>query len=117
MIREYKTLESLLASLSALEQNEWIYTNIKKWNNNPESAVFYYIPWDYLQELDDEDIYLDNEDLEMPKSLESKSLRGWMVVCDLALFYQKQQEHEKTLQWVIAEINYYREYDTYRCLM
>ncbi|EMK0756649.1 hypothetical protein J0A78_01305 [Providencia rettgeri] len=117
MIQVFQTLESLLASLTALEQNEWIYTNVKEWDKNPDLASFYYIPWDYLQELDDDEIYLDDEDLEMPKSLENMKLRGWMVVCDLALFNEKQKELDKTRQWVIEEINYYRDYDAYRCLI
>lgn len=54
--------------------------------------------------------------MEMPKAVEDKNLWGWMVVCDLVLFYQIQQAEQKTLQWIIEEINYYREYDAYRCL-
>lgn len=116
MIKTFLTLEALLSSLSDLDSNEWIYTEISTWNSNPHQALFYYIPWDYLQELPDDEIYLDDEDMEMPKVVEDKNLRGWMVVCDVALFYQMQQEQQKTLKWVIDEINYYREYDAYRCL-
>lgn len=116
MIKKFQTLSELLASLSMLESNEWIYTEIATWNSHPKQSIFYYIPWDYIQELPDDEIYLDDDDMEMPKAVEDKNLHGWMVVCDLALFYQTQQAQQKTLQWVIEEINYYREYDAYRCL-
>lgn len=116
MMKTFLTLDELLASLSTLESNEWIYTEISMWNSHPEQAVFYYIPWDYIQELSDDEIYLDDEEMEMPKAVEDKNLRGWMVICDLALFYQTQQVEQKTLQWIIEEINYYREYDAFRCL-
>ncbi|WP_109419523.1 hypothetical protein [Proteus terrae] len=116
MIQKFETLSELLSSLSTLESNEWIYTEIAIWDRDPNKAIFYYIPWDYLQELPDDEIYLDDEGLEMPKVVEDKNLRGWMVVCDLVLFYQTQQAQQKNLQWVIEEINYYREYDAFRCL-
>ncbi|WP_193014855.1 hypothetical protein [Proteus sp. FME41] len=116
MIKTFLTLDALLASLSTLESNEWIYTEIATWNSHPDQAIFYYIPWDYLQELPDDEIYLDDEGMEMPKIVEDKNLRGWMVIDDLALFYQTQQAQQKTLQWVIDEINYYRENDAFRCL-
>ena len=116
MIKTFLTLDELLTSLSILEPNEWIYTEITTWTSYPEQAVFYYIPWDYIQELPDDEIYLDDEDMEMPKAVEDKNLWGWMVVCDLVLFYQIQQAEQKNLQWIIEEINYYREYDAYRCL-
>ncbi|HCH49109.1 MAG TPA: hypothetical protein DEV59_00120 [Proteus sp.] len=116
IIKKFQTLSDLLASCSTLESNEWIYTEIVTWNSHPDQAIFYYIPWDYIQELPDEEIYLDDEDMEMPKIVEGKNLRGWMLICDLSFLYQTQQERRKDLSWTIDEINYYREYDAYRCL-
>ncbi|WP_064719114.1 hypothetical protein [Proteus hauseri] len=116
IIKKFQTLSDLLASCSTLESNEWIYTEIVTWNSHPDQAIFYYIPWDYIQELPDDEIYLDDEDMEMPKIVEGKNLRGWMLICDLSFLYQTQQERRKDLSWTIDEINYYREYDAYRCL-
>lgn len=116
MIKKFHSLSELLISLPELESNEWIYTEIATWNRNPAQAVFYYIPWEHIQELPDDEIYLDSEEMEMPKSVEDKNLCGWMVVCDLSLFYKIQQEQKKTLEWIVEEIDYYREYDAFRCL-
>lgn len=116
MIKKYKSIEDLFNDISQLDQGEWIYTQVELWNREPNNAYFYYIPWGYIQELSDNEIYLDDEDLEMPKSVEGKNLRGWMLVCDLSFLYQTQQEQRKDLSWTIEEINYYREYDAYRCL-
>ena len=44
--------------------------NLDAWRATPEQAVFYSIPETYLEELDDDEIYLDDEDLEMPLAVQ-----------------------------------------------
>lgn len=113
-MNSYKTLDELIISLSLLDQGEWIYVNLNSWNSDPEHTDFYYIPWSYIQDLDDDEIYLDEEDLEMPLAVKELNLRGWMLVSSLNYIAQNKSNGGYDNKWFIEEINHYREYDTYR---
>lgn len=114
IMNSYSSIEELFKNLTLLDSGEWIYANINSWNSNPESTEFYYIPWDYIQSLDDEDIYLDEEDMEMPTTVRGLKLKGWMLVGSLNYIASKKPINVKDSNWVIEEINYYRENDTFR---
>lgn len=113
-MNSYKSIDELIASLSLLDQGEWIYVNLNLWNNDPENVIFYYISWDYIQDLADDEIYLDEEDMEMPLVVKELNLRGWMLVSSLNYIAQNKSNGEYDSKWFIDEINYYREYDTFR---
>lgn len=113
-MNSYKSIDELIACLSLLEQGEWIYVNIDSWNNNPENTEFYYISWDYIQSLDDEEIYLDEEDMEMPLIVKELNLKGWMLVSSLSYISENKLSSGHDNRWFIDEINHYREYDTFR---
>ncbi len=113
-MNSYKTLGELITALAALDAGEWIYVNIDTWDKNPEQARFYYISWDYIQSLDDNDVYLDDEDMEMPVAVKDQALRGWMLVSSLNHIARTKLAEREDDQWFIDEINHYREYDTFR---
>ncbi|PIT59027.1 hypothetical protein [Snodgrassella alvi] len=113
-MNSFKSIYELIKNLSLLDQGEWIYANLNSWNSNPEHAEFYYIPWDYIQNLDDDEIYHDEEDMEMPLVVKGLNLRGWMLVGSLDYIIQNKSDFEHDNKWLIDEINYYRNNDTFR---
>ncbi|HCA7455591.1 TPA: hypothetical protein MX372_000279 [Enterobacter roggenkampii] len=114
IMNTYISIDELIASLSQLEPGEWIYTNINAWEARPEDTHFFYIPWDYIQSLEDNEIYLDEEDLEMPLAVETFSLKGWMLVSSLNNIVKNKSSGGHGNKWFIDEVNYYRKNDTYR---
>lgn len=114
IMNTYTSIDELIASLSQLEPGEWIYTNINTWEARPEDTHFFYISWDYIQSLEDDEIYLDEEDLEMPLAVETFSLKGWMLVSSLNYIVKNKNSGGHGNKWFIDEVNYYRENGTYR---
>ncbi len=110
----YTSIDELIARLSQLEPGEWIYTNINTWEARPEDTHFFYISWGYIQSLEDDEIYLDEEGLEMPLAVETFSLKGWMLVSSLNYMVKNKKSGGHGNKWFIDEVNYYRENDTYR---
>jgi hypothetical protein len=104
----------MIADLPNLDPGEWIYASAESWGKTPEDTNFYYIPWDYLQSLDDSQIYLDDEDMEMPMQVQNMGLRSWMLVSSLLYILDNKVSGGHNTNWFIDEINYYRENDTFR---
>ena len=113
-MNSFKSIPELIKNLSLLDQGEWIYANLNSWNSNPEYTDFYYIPWEYIQNLDDDEIYLDEEDMEMPLVVKGLNLRGWMLVGSLDYITQNKLNFEYDNKRLIDEINYYRNNDAFR---
>ena len=113
-MNSYKTIDELIISLSLLDQGEWIYVNLSLWNSEPQNTDFYYIPWDYIQDLEDNEIYLDEEDMEMPLIVKGLNLREWMLVSSLSYIARNKLNGGHDNKWFFDEINYYREYDSFR---
>lgn len=113
-MKAYSSLGQLITDLPALDLGGWVYTNIASWVQVPESTNFYVIPWDYLQSLEDYQIYLDDEDMEMPLQVQNLGLRSWMLVSSLSYISANKVAKEHDTAWLINEINYYRENDTFR---
>ncbi|WP_426339514.1 hypothetical protein ACN9MZ_24855 [Pseudoduganella sp. S-14] len=40
--------------------------------SKPQKAEFYYVPWDYMQSLDDDEVFVDDDGLELPLALKDK---------------------------------------------
>lgn len=113
-MRNYKSIDELIMSLSLLDQGEWIYVNLNSWNSEPGNTEFYYIPWDYIQDLDDDEIFFDEEDMEMPLFVKELNLRAWMLVSSLGYIARNKLNGGYDNKWFIGEVNYYREYDTFK---
>ncbi len=110
----YNSLLDLIENVQSLPGKDWIYVNLDSWKNNPEGARFFYIPWDCIQDLDDDEIYLDAEDVEMPKSVENYDLRCWMLVNQLDYIKKNKDDRGEGIEWFVDEVNYYRENDEFR---
>ncbi|QIW16157.1 hypothetical protein A4G20_07350 [Pasteurellaceae bacterium RH1A] len=109
-MQEYASLSQLLSELNSLSSSEWLYANIDVWNTDPKNCAFYYISDDYIDSLEEYEIYLDDEDLEMPLRVKNLHLRTWMTVGDLAHIYEKS---DKDIDSLIKGINFYREFDDF----
>lgn len=112
-VKTYKSLIELLENIPSLPGKDWIYVNLDSWKSNPEESKFFYIPWDCIQDLEDDEIYLDDEDMEMPKSVEDYDLRCWMLVNQLD-YILKNKVAKGGIKWFVDEVNYYRENDEFR---
>jgi hypothetical protein len=113
-MKSYDSLGKMIADLSSLDSGEWIYASIESWVQEPEDTSFYYIPWDYLQSLNDDQIYLDDEDMEMPLQVQGLGVRSWMLVSSLLCILANKVAGGHDANWLIDEINYYRGNDTFR---
>lgn len=113
-MRSYKSLGQMIIDLPNLESGEWIFANTESWCRKPEDTKFYYIPWNYLQSLDDDQIYLDDEDMEMPLQIRCFGLRSWMLVSSLLYILANKVAGGHDAGWLVDEINFYRENDRFR---
>lgn len=109
-MKQFNSLSELLNSLHHLDNNEWIYTNLDLWYQNPNDCIFYYITDDYINNLNDDEVYLDDEGLEMPIAVQSLNLRSFLTVGDIVYIYHK---NDNNIDKTIDEINHYREFDDF----
>ncbi|KQV53961.1 MULTISPECIES: hypothetical protein [unclassified Duganella] len=70
----FKSISDLIAGLSKLKQEAWIHTDMTVWLSNPETADFYYVHWAYLQSLDDDEVFENDDGDELPLVLREKNL-------------------------------------------
>ena len=108
----YNSLVDLIEDIPSLPGRDWIYVNLDSWKSGPEKTKLFYIPWNYIQDLEGDEIYLDEEGMEMPKSVEKCNLRCWMLVSQLD--YILKNKVDRGVRWFVEEINYYRENDEFR---
>ncbi|HDR9483820.1 TPA: hypothetical protein QDC20_001129 [Burkholderia aenigmatica] len=113
-MQSYNSLVELVENIPFLPGKDWIYANLDSWKNDPEGSRFFHIPWEYIQSLDDDGIYLDDEDMEMPKAVESYNLRCWMLVNQLDHILKNKIGSGGGVKWFVDEVNYYRENDRFR---
>ncbi|AYQ41347.1 hypothetical protein BLA9940_03597 [Burkholderia aenigmatica] len=113
-MKSYNSLVELIEGIPLLPGKDWIYVNLDFWKINPEDSRFFHIPWEYIQSLDDDEIYLDDEDMEMPKAVESYNLRCWMLVNQLGYILENKAGSASDVKWFVDEVNYYRENDQFR---
>lgn len=110
----FKSISDLFAGLEKLQQEAWIHTDMQVWRSNPEKADFYYLPWDYLQSLEDDEVFEDDLGVELPLALKDKNLKEWMLVNVLAQIAKSIDWKVEGLKELIDQVNYYREFDTFK---
>lgn len=113
MTDHFSSVSDLIASLNGLKQEAWIYTNMEVWLSNPQNADFFYLPWDYMQSLHDDEVYED-DGVELPLALKDKNLKEWMLVNLLAHIAKSIDWHAEGAKEFIDQVNYYREFDTFK---
>jgi len=114
MTEYFKSIPDLIPSLKRLKQEAWIHTDMEVWLTNPEKADFHYLPWDYMQSLDDGDVFVDDDGMELPLALKDKNLKEWMLVNVLAHISNSIDWKSEGSQEFIRQVNYYLEFDTLR---
>jgi len=113
-MEHFLSISDLISGLKHLKQEAWIYTDIRGWLSNPEKSDFYYLPWDYMQSLGDDEVFVDDGGLELPLVLKDKNLKEWMLVNALAHIANSIDWKVEGAKEFIEQVNYYREFDTFK---
>lgn len=109
-----KSIPDLIVGLNKLEHDAWVHTDMEIWLSNPQEADFYYLPWDYMQTLNDDEVFENDDGAELPLVLKDKNLKEWMLVNVLVYIANSINLEEGGLQEFIDQVNYYREFDTFK---
>lgn len=110
----FESIRDLIAGLSKLTPEEWVHTDMKVWLSCPQKADFYYLPWDYMQGLEDDEVYVDDDGVELPLVFKDKNLKEWMLVNVLAHIASSIDWKVGGVKEFIEHVNFYREFDTFR---
>ncbi|QSW91150.1 MULTISPECIES: hypothetical protein [Flavobacterium] len=117
MPKVFNNLQSLVNDVESNKRNEWLYINPKEWLNNPEGTRFFYIEEEYIWDLEEEGLYVENEAGDsIPKEFENEGLEIWIEsqTFDDIIKYAKNKNLNVTLNELILAINYYLEYDAFK---
>ena len=109
----YTSINELFDNLSDLAQREWIYANIDTWNNSPKNTKFFYITWEEIQDLNDDEIFENADGAELPIALRDDSPKEWMLVNVLTHIHEV-HAGRFNVDVLIEDINYYRKFDTFK---
>lgn len=115
-MKKIQGIANLFDTIHPVSENAWVYTNLKKWEQQPENAVFYLITEDEIDELEEDDETVENTAGEIiPKSLERENVETWLEVQTLQAISQIIQKNVKAPNSIvlIQAINHYREYDDF----
>lgn len=78
-------IDDLISRIESFqESDDWIYINAKKFNTDLVGCTYYYLPEDWIATLPEDEVYTDDEGLEMPVSVKGLDLKGWLLASDLA---------------------------------
>lgn len=116
LVKKIQGVIKLFEVVHAISENDWVYTNLESWEQQPESSVFYLISEDEIDELDDNNQTVENTSGEViPKSLERENIETWLDIQTLQAISQVIQKSVKTPDstLLIQAINQYREQDDF----
>lgn len=96
--------------------NDWVYVNHQKWEASPCDAHFLIISEDELAELEEQDLYVENEagesipiqyaDEDFSRWLESQTLKAIFVNARIS-------ESFASIEFLVDCVNHYLEYDDF----
>lgn len=115
-MKKMQGIIDLFSTLDSVTDNDWVYTNLEKWEEQPETAVFYLISEDEIDNLEEDDKTVENSAGEtIPKTLEKENVETWLDVQTLQAISQILQKKIKSPDnaILIKAINYYRENDDF----
>ena len=113
-MEHFRSISDLIAGLKKLKQEAWIYADIEVWSSTPKNADFYYLPWDYMQSLDDDEVFENDDGVELPLALIDRNLKEWMLVNLVAHVANSIDWKKEGLKEFIDQANHYREFDTFK---
>lgn len=105
----------LLPVMNKIE-NQWLYLNIKKWENNPLTTPIYYFNEDWLNELEYEGGTITNaRDDIFPNWVDDHHIQTWLELATFEDIIDILQNTGKTAtpEMMVIAINYYYEYDAF----
>ncbi|UVH52370.1 hypothetical protein P0D91_01200 [Pseudomonas sp. CBSPBW29] len=116
LMKKIQGIASLFETVNVLAGNDWIYTNLEKWEQRPDQAVFYHITEEEIDVLEEEYGTVENTVGEpIPRSLEQEDIETWLDVQTLQAISQIIQKNIEVLDQgiLIKAVNHYREYDDF----
>jgi hypothetical protein len=116
LMKKMQGVTNLFSTVNSHTDNDWVYTNLDKWEEEPEKAIFYLISEDEIDDLEEDDKTVENSAGELiPKSLEKENVETWLDVQTLQAIFEVIQKKVKApdSDILIRAINHYREYDDF----
>ena len=115
-MKKMQGITNLFSTVNSHTDNDWVYTNLDKWEEEPEKAIFYLISEDEIDDLEEDDKTVENSAGELiPKSLEKENVETWLDVQTLQAIFEVIQKkvNAPDNDILIRAINHYREYDDF----
>ncbi|MDL2188868.1 hypothetical protein P5706_32305 [Pseudomonas sp. ChxA] len=115
-MKKMQDITNLFSTINSHTDNDWVYTNLEKWEAHPESAIFYLISEDEIDDLEEEDKTVENSAGELiPKSLAKENVETWLDAQTLLAIFEIIQKKVKAPDddILIRAINHYREFDDF----
>ena len=115
-MRFISSFEDLPAVVCDWQDNDWVYVNHETWESSPERGRFLIISEDELADLEEQDLYVENDAGEsIPREFAAEGLSRWMesqtlkaVIVNARLSLPRSQRAV-----LISAINHYLEYDAF----
>jgi hypothetical protein len=113
-MEQFRSILDLISGLKKLNQEEWIHADVEIWVSDPQRVEFYYLSWDYMQRLEDHEVFVNDDGLELPFGLKDKNLNEWMLVNVLTHIADTINWKMDGVKEFIDQVNFYREFDTFK---
>ncbi|MFD1886085.1 DUF7716 domain-containing protein [Paenibacillus wenxiniae] len=111
----FHTLEELVAMCGKLHNN-WLYTNVDQWNQDPLHTPVYYFneDWQEDQLADEQAVENDRGDI-IPNDLADAGLRSWfeMATFEDVVEVLHDAGEPVILPMIVIALKYYHEYDAF----
>jgi len=111
----FGNLQELVAMHGQLH-NEWLYTDVERWNEDPLHTPIYYFSEEWLGEQEEQGLTVQNdrEDI-LPARFAEQGVQTWL---ELATFEDvidvlKQAKQRISLTMIVMALKYYYEYDAF----
>ena len=115
-MKKMQGFTNLFSTVNSHTDNDWVYTNLDKWEEEPRNAIFYLISEEEIDDLEEDDKTVENSAGELiPKSLEKENVETWLDVQTLQAIFEVIQKKVTAPDndILIRAINHYREYDDF----
>lgn len=97
--------------------NCWIYTNLDEWRKSPNSAKFFFIDEDEVNDLADDEVYETKDGGYLPLTLRELDLYPWFESGTLVGVIENasipHEPSQKEIERFVLAANHYREYDDF----
>jgi len=114
-MEEFQGLNALIDKTVGKEINGWIWVNLDQLNQNAIEAEYYLIDDEYLWELDEDEVYENEQGDELPLSLKDKNLKSWLEIpmIEDVISYLKHNTPKPNIELIEKALKYYFENDAF----